>query len=149
MTDPQQKVIALLDIDGCIVDPTERLALYESDFRRYVNSMHLDTPIPQGIKVYSALMASPDIRGTFITSRGESQRRQTQAQLQSLFGHTNFDLWMRRNGDTRDCPDVKFDLLMDSGHTPRDVFIAFDDRQSVIEMYRGLGIVAYQTAVGW
>lgn len=142
-------MIALFDIDGCCVDSSFRAEHIELDFERYLALHATDKPILQGVMIYSLLMDVPDMEPVFITTRGEEQRTNTEALLESIFPDREFKLLMRPEGDRRKDVEIKQELLEKNGIHPEDVFIAFDDRPVIVEMYRSLGIVAYQTAEGY
>ena len=139
----------LFDIDGFIIDSSFRNEHVEVDFERYLALHTTDKPILQGVMTASLYMGIATIEPIFITTRGEVQRENTQALLESIFDHSNFELWMRKAGDDRKDVEVKRDLLAEHDVQPEDVFIAFDDRPVIIDLYRSMGIVAYQVAEGY
>lgn len=141
--------IALLDIDGCCVDSTFRNEHVDVDFARYLALHTTDKPILQGVLIYSMLMEIPDMRCIFITSRGEEQRETTEALLATMFDGHEYEVLMRAEGDRRKDAIVKREIIEKAGIEAEDVFIAFDDRPVIVDMYREMGIVAYQTAVGY
>jgi len=154
----------IYDIDGCCVNCEERAQHIETDYEKYLALHHTDKPIPQGVLVYSLLleMSSAPVMGhngqvevmplehVFVTARGEDQRANTERLLKVLFPDATFRLLMR-HVDHRGRPDteVKLEMIVDANIRPDDIFMAFDDRACNVEMYRSLGIVAYQTAVGY
>jgi hypothetical protein len=142
-------MFALLDIDGCCIDSSFRTEHINKDFQKYLDLHHTDFSIPQGVIVYSLLMDLNDLKCVFITSRGEEQRATTEKLLGSIFPGKSYELWMRATGDLRDDVIVKQELLEKHDIKAEQVFIAFDDRPVIINMYRSRGIVAYQTAVGY
>jgi len=144
------KNIVIFDIDRCILDPKERIHHYlNKDFETYESLWHTDTPIKQGVEVYKTFLNNDTWRCIFITSRREWARETTYKQLLMLFGMRKFTLLMRPNDCTKEMKDdaaIKPWLLERAGFSIHDVFIAFDDRQSVVDRWRELGVVCYQTA---
>lgn len=154
------KNIVIMDLDRCVLDPSERISHYLSgDLKTYEAMWETDKPIPQGLYVYSQFVNSPFWRCVFITSRRESQRKTTQIQLERLFptpphlpiykDSPRWTLLMRPDDCSKEMKDdasIKPWLLEQAGFELSDVFIAFDDRQSVVDRWRELGVVCYQTA---
>lgn len=138
------------DIDGCCVNCEERAQHIEVDYQKYLELHHTDKPIEQGVLVYTLLMELNDVQHVFVTARGEDQRATTEALLKTLFPGKTYKLLMR-HVDHHGRPDVevKLEMLEAAGIRHEDIFMAFDDRDCNIDMYRSLGIVAYQTAVGY
>lgn len=136
--------LVLMDIDGVIVDSSYRQPHFDTDFDRYLELHHTDQPITAGVFLTKMFLKQPDIRVVFITSRTDLQRDTTLLLLKKLFGPSAYELWMRTEGDTAPCAEVKLKLLLENKVHPNDVLIAFDDLPSNIAMYREIGIVVYQ-----
>lgn len=144
------KTICLLDIDGCCLDSMHRVPLLlDGKYKEYAELWWKDAPIPQGVMIYSALLQNPELQCVFVTSRQESARATTLVQLENLFGDKSFLLLMRPEGNSDEDTVVKRALVEKEGIAWSDVFIEFDDRPSIVEMYRSLGCVAYQTDTGY
>jgi hypothetical protein len=139
----------IYDIDGCCVDSSYRNEHVYVDFEKYLELHHTDKPILPGVLVYNLLMEITDFRHVFITGRGEEQREITEALLETLFSGKTYELLMRPTDDTRKDVEIKRELMDKNGIDPKEVFLAFDDRPVLVNMYRELGIVSYQTAVGY
>lgn len=148
------KNYVVMDIDGCCLDNRDRLPLLDQKdgHLAYHAAYALDIPIPAGVAVYSSLMKAGHIP-VFLTSRHEKNRDYTMEQLTHLFGDllekSNAVLLMRQEVDFELDPVFKLKALTRQGVHPDEVLVAFDDRPSVVEAYRKVGIVAYQTAEGW
>jgi phosphoglycolate phosphatase-like HAD superfamily hydrolase len=141
---------AVLDIDGCILNIDHRLPfLLDGDYDTFHKLHHTDVPIPQGVYLYKILLADPNIRVAFSTSRPEKSRNSTMMQLNKLFGYVDFELWMRDDEDDRPDHELKIDAIYGNGLEPYDIFLACDDRNVICEAYRGLGITAYQLDTGY
>lgn len=145
--------LALLDIDGCVLNIEARLHHWHNgDYTSFWEGWETDEPIPQGVYFYKQLIEDPEVHAVFSTARDEAVRHITMIQLRQLFGASaSFDLWMRPPGfpKTNDSDvELKTGAITRNGYSPNDIFIAFDDRNIIVEAYRKLGIVAYQTATG-
>jgi hypothetical protein len=148
-----RRPLVLCDIDGCCIDPEERVRnLLHGDYEGYVAGHSNDKPIVAGWLVYGLLISHPDVQVVFCTARQEDQRAITEGQLSQHFGEADFWLWMNpsevylNNGSDA---KIKLGLLEAHGYKPEDVVLAFDDRPSIVEAYRKVGITTYQTAVGY
>lgn len=144
------KNIIVLDIDRCILDPSARIHHYlQGDIQTYESLWYLDQPISQGLVVYKSFLESRIWRCVFVTSRRERARHSTTRQLLELFGPANYILLMRPNDcdkEMKDDASIKPWLMEQAGYKIEDIFMAFDDRQAVVDRWRELGVVCYQTA---
>ena len=144
------KNIIVMDIDRCLLDPSARIQHYlAGNLDLYESLWETDTLIPQGLAVYSAFVFNPIYRCVFVTSRREWARESTELQLHRTFNTKTWSLLMRPNGCTKEDKDdaeLKPWLLETHGFPLHEIFLAFDDRQAVVNTYRELGIVCYQTA---
>lgn len=150
------KNVIVADIDACCIDITERLPHYlNGDEDTFHDNFHLDSPIPQGTAIYKKFLHDPDYRFVFVTGRPERARDYTLTQLRSFIDPfiLSSQLLMRPEDPTDLLSDPKLPdsdlkplLLLNAGIAMADIFIVFDDRQSVVDNFRQLGIVVYQTA---
>ena len=74
----------------------------------------------------------------------EIARKVTSKWIEKNVGITDYTLLMRREGDERDNPPVKLDLLKENNIPLDDVEIAIDDDTSIIEMWKSNGIKCLQ-----
>lgn len=150
----QRPGVLVFDIDGCCVDQTIRGEEFaeHKDSLKYHADFGKDRAIIAGTVVYTALLRMPNLRPIFLTSRSSVTEVYTRAQLQSLFDLKDDQYELVTKGEAyRYMSDSEFKIkaLHDLGIEPQHIIVAFDDRPSVIEAYRKLGITAYQTAKGW
>lgn len=148
------KNVIVADIDDCCININERLAHYlAGDHDKFHTEHHLDAPIAQGIAVYQKFLNDPNYRFYFVTGRPDLAREYTLAQLREWIDPniTSEQLLMRPN----DVPSAKMHdselkplLLANVGVSIEEIFIVFDDRQTVVNKFRSLGCVVYQTALG-
>ena len=151
------KKIVVCDIDGCLIDSRHRSHHYfngEEDL--YFQKVHLDTPILQGQYVYKAFAKDPAFHLLFVTSRGDwdHYRELTLNKLREYVDPriTNEQLIMRPvhlQGLER-LPDEEYKpkAVQDAGYSIEDIFIAFDDKEAMVDKWRSLGVVCYHTQPG-
>lgn len=152
------KNIVLFDIDGVLFHPTHRVQHWlDGDYDTYFKLAHTDEPIPQGLATCRKFLKDPDYRVLFVTGRcnTEEHRATTLAMLSHHLGVKiySFQLIMRTwpipESENAPDADVKPMLLERAGYAIEDVFLVFEDRLSIVNKWRSLGITCYQTDPGW
>lgn len=148
------KNLVLFDIDGCCLEPSQERcqAFVDGDYDRYHELASTDLPVPEGIIVYQSLMANPALRCVFLTDRSEHNREYTQNHLNRI-GLGGIPLLMRNKDWPREgrseggIPghESKPRTLLDAGYTFDEVLMVFEDRRSIVEMWRARGIICYET----
>ena len=114
-----------------------------------------DIPIPEMVSLFHILAEKEGNRIVFCTGRREKTRRDTQLQIDKLVqgisyqrSRSEFPIYMRADGDNRSDPEVKSDLydrMILDGFNP---ILVFEDRASVVEMWRNRGLRCLQCAPG-
>jgi len=149
------KKYAVIDIDGCVVDCSARMHLFDrnGDLAAFHDAWEMDEPIQQGIWLVLGLFLS-EYKIVFNTSRDEGSREHTLLTLNKFLPELGgrFMLLMRpaggkHNPETQ--PQEKLAALTSAGIHPDDVFLAVDDRLSICEAYRAQGIVSWQLGPDW
>ena len=148
------KNLIIADIDGVCIDPSARIPFYKAkDWEGYHYNWQSDVVIPQGAVIYRMLNGNPYYKLLFVTAREERAREYTLHQLQKhvSVGITNDQLLMRPNNDydgQGGTPDyvLKPRLVQDAGYRIEDIFLVFEDRQRMVDEWRRLGCIVYQTA---
>lgn len=138
----------IFDIDGTLADLSHRLPHIEKtpkDWRSFFAACPDDAPIKHIIILAQDIQHSGAFL-VFVSGRSDEVREQTADWLakQGLRGM----LYMRKEGDHRPDHQVKVELLAElraAGHNP---IMAFDDRNTVVKMWRELGIPCAQVADG-
>lgn len=125
----------ICDIDGTITDSNA-----------WMSSEIDKLPINKDLK---SIITSRDANGYprkifFITARPESQRDITNAFLKLHFRHIPFTLYMRQDSDQRIDTEIKKDIYIDNIVGKYNVVAAFDDKPSIVKMWRSLGIQTYE-----
>lgn len=143
----------VFDIDGTLSDPKHRLHYIEdkpADWPGFFGACRLDAPIPHMIELADRLGSHEDL--IFITGRSDDVRDETldwlKEQLPEFAWHERDDLYMRKAGDYRADTVVKSELMdqvIAAGWMP---IMVFEDRASVVTMWRERGIPCCQVAPG-
>lgn len=139
----------IFDIDGTLADLTHRLPHIQKDpkdWGSFFAACADDAPIYHIIK----LAIDIDISGAaivYVSGRSDECREATEKWLR-VNALPDGKIFMRASGDHRPDHQVKVELLQmlrNEGYRP---VMAFDDRNSVVKMWRELGIPCAQVADG-
>lgn len=147
--------LIVFDIDGVLFNSEHRLQYMKSDtMHKYFKLAVKDTPIAQGIAVCKMFVTNPDYRTIFVTGRGDSliHRVTTLCQLQNHISSriSDYQLIMREWPLADDLHDVEKKPIMISqaGYRLEDIFMVFEDRNSIVDMWRQRGVTCYQSQPG-
>ena len=148
MLDRNVKNLVIVDRDGTIARIDRdgfRLGVDDPDpdWDGYHKSLPFDTPIPAVVNLVNAL--DEDVLVFITTGRSESLRW---PMVQWLHKHEiRYDrLLMRPVNDQRADHEVKRDLYLDHIEGRYNVLFVVDDRPSVCDMWRSLGLPLIQVA---
>ena len=141
----------IFDIDGTLLDISHRLHLIRKkppDWKTFKdpNLARWDVPRLAIIKVAVALQKAGD-QVLLCSGRTESERESTLRSLSRFFSPIPM-LCMREDKDYRPDTEVKaemLELLRNQGHFP---VMAFDDRPSVIRMWKENGLTVADVGNG-
>lgn len=144
----------IFDIDGTIADNSHRthhLQKQPKDWASYHKGVADDGPHKHIIGLANVLSSRAQI--VLCTGRHEEQRPITTIWLYHNTGFVGPDessarLYMRANGDHRPDHVVKAELLAKIKEDGFEPIMAFDDRNSVVEMWRANGVPCAQVADG-
>lgn len=146
-----EKPFVLCDIDGTIADCSHRLHFVNGDtkdWKSFFEAMGDDGP---RIEVIDELMEykSKGHEIIFVTARPEDYRKMTEAWIERAFnGYTPHQtIIMRRSGDKRVDTEVKQDMLTHY-FAKYSIAVVFDDRPSVIRMWRENGLEVIDVGKG-
>lgn len=140
----------ICDIDNTILDITHRFHLLNgvnTDWDAFLaeDAIMQDKPIWDTINIVGCLGKFFPV--VFITGRNEGIRAITETQLSQIFGMNPIlcgkELYMRTDGDWRKDTEIKKELYEKHVKDKYHVVAAFDDKTSIIELWRSLGITAY------
>ena len=137
------------DLDGTLADIEHRLHWIhreEPDWTAFFLACVDDTPIEPTIVVLRALHAE-GYEVVLASGRGEVARHETIDWL-ARHGVPWDRLVLRRSGDLRRDDEVKAEMVREHGLDPAETLVVFEDRASVVKMWRRLGFHVFQVAEG-
>lgn len=133
-------MLVLVDIDGTLALRNGRNPF---DWER----VHTDQPNMPVVNCVRAL-SNQGHEIVFVTGREELLRESTMGWIQEHLGISG-RLLMRVTGDYRPDVVVKSEFIEQEAINPKDVLLVFDDRESVVKMWREkFGLVCFQVAEG-
>ena len=139
----------IFDIDGTIADNSHRthnLLKTPKDWESYHEGVEADGLHLHIASVAFALAKTKNI--IFCTGRHDGQRDVTQTWLGNNGLSNHSGLYMRKEGDHRPDHIIKIELLVQIRADGFEPIMAFDDRNSVVKMWREAGIPCAQVAEG-
>jgi len=139
------KNVVVFDIDGTIADSTHRVNFLKQeipDWDNFLNHCNEDTPIKWTIRLLK-LIKGLNYQIYLVTGRTDNIRNKTIDWLRRY--NIPFDkLFMRKTGDYRHDHEIKFELIKDFID---NIWFAIEDKQSVVDKFRELGINVLQCSV--
>lgn len=138
----------IFDLDNCLSNDIARIPLIDwsqDDPEKRYAAYHAQCGEDDAgnLNVYRRVTATHI--PVFLTARPVEVALQTRAWISHWLGVSNPRIMMRNRGDSRPSVDVKrwqLDQLFDSyGIKLEDIKVAYDDRQDIVDMYNGFGIV--------
>lgn len=131
----------IVDLDGTLAIKHESRDIYDGSL---AGLDYVDPVVFQSISLYYEAGYSL----IFMSGRDDTWYDVTYAWLLGHIGTSDFQLFMRPAGDTRDDAVVKYELFNEHVRDTYRVEVAFDDRDRVVKMWRELGIKTYQVNYG-
>lgn len=148
----KEKII-IVDLDGTVYNSTQRSAFIEAkDWEGFHAASVDDPPNDDVVKLLQVIDESPmEVMFIAITGRNERYRQITLEWLSKNKVPVDA-IYMRGNDDYRKDAELKEELLMEVLNlfdaTVEDIWFAIEDRDRVVDMWRGLGIPCYQVREG-
>ena len=139
----------IFDIDGTIANNKHRshhLEKSPKDWDAYHEGVEADTVFGHMLQVY--IDTSNHHPVVFCTGRHDGQRKVTETWLWRNGFTEHRGLYMRKEGDHRPDHIIKLELLAQIRADGFEPIMAFDDRNSVVKMWRDAGIPCAQVAEG-
>lgn len=147
------KKIVIFDIDNTIANIDHRLhylAKNPVDFESFSAECVNDTPIEEMVDLLATLSIKYDIY--FFTGREKRYKQETLKFILEVLDNSSFTysqrnlkkIHMRPDGDLREDTQIKKEMLM--GIDSTKIAFALDDRDSVVKMFRSMGIRCLQVA---
>lgn len=143
-----ERTIVIMDIDGTLSDPEHRRHFVTRDYPDWKSFMALagDDPLNKDIYTLNQMCYMNGFEIHITTGRMEDMRDITEDWLEK-YGVFYHYLHMRSKKDYRSDTVIKKEIY-DQKFVDRDILFAVDDRQSVVDMWRSLGIRTLQVAAG-
>jgi len=154
--------IVIVDIDGTLANADHRMSLVlepeaypgatqairaDARWDEFWSLLHKDSPEP-GIIALTNAMYEAGHRILLFTARPDRFREVTQNWLQDHGVHFH-ELHMRSAADAqRHDLEVKRDMFAQVVGDPAKVLFIVEDRQTVVDMWRGMGLKCLQCAPG-
>lgn len=142
----------IVDIDGTIADNSHRQHYLEGakkDWDGFFSKLHLDTPRDAVATAARFFWIHKLWTPIFVTGRGAEYREPTSDWLAKHFMWScNMPLYMRAKGDRRPDVEVKREIYERDIAPIYEVRLVLDDRDSVVKMWRSLGLECWQVAEG-
>lgn len=135
--------VVICDLDGTLCDISQRLHLVKGDgeknWHEFFKDIHNDT-LRQDVKdKVLDLHLYGDCKVIFVSARPDKYREETIEWLDRYVGLTEYILIMRESHDKRPDTEVKSDIY-DKYLKTLTIVKVFDDRPSVIRMWRAKGL---------
>lgn len=146
---PELKKIVVCDIDGTVADCTHRLHHVKKDpkdWKSFFAEMGADSPRYDVYEQVRDLAVDNHAQVIFVSARPEEYREVTEEWLRGC-QMEHFHLIMRRSGDRRPDTEVKQEIL-NKQLKHYEILKVFDDRPSVIEMWRSNGLEVEDVGTG-
>lgn len=148
------KKTIIFDIDGTLANLDHRLHFvngHKKDWKQFLALVSDDLPIDQTIflnrllKFHSSTTPQDNMDIVLSSGRSEDERADTEAWM-AKYGVYYDKLYMRPSGDFRADYVVKREMLDQMRADGREPWLVFDDRQSVVDMWRNEGLFVLQCA---
>jgi len=140
----------IFDIDGTIADMQHRRHFVENtpaDWGSFKSETVNDTPNQWVCDIAKRFIEQGD-RVVFFSARNETERDITEAQIKEWIGVDSCDLFLRGNDDFRTDAVFKTEIADLFEEHVGKIDMVFDDRNSVVEMWRSRGLNVIQVADG-
>ena len=144
-----KKPAVIFDIDGTLADAEHRRHFVQQtpkDWKSFFAAQHLDKAKPN-VRWLLHKMQEIDVPILIVTGRDEEYRELTLRWL--TMGNIEPDrFWMRPRGDRRQDFEVKEEIYRKYIEPEFNIMLVIDDRDSVVAMWRRLGLECWQVAAG-
>jgi predicted kinase len=143
------KKTIIFDIDGTLANLDHRLHFVNDpkhkNWEEFLARVKDDLPIEQTIFLNNILRPITTFDIVLSSGRSENERADTEEWLAKYGVHYD-KMYMRPAGDTRADYVVKREMLDQMREDGRDPWLVFDDRQTVVDMWRKEGLFVLQCA---
>lgn len=143
-------IAIIVDLDGTLCNCTHRRYFLDEkspDWRSFYESMVMDTVNEWCLDIVQAMYAQGN-QIIFMSGRSDKYRPHTEDWLLKYKIPKHTGLYMRKEGDHRKDGIVKKELYEQHILGQYQVLFCIDDRNSVVNLWRSLGLVCLQCADG-
>lgn len=142
----------IFDLDGTLCNCSHRRHFVESnpkDWDAFYESISQDE-VNENVAYVSALYQRIHHKILFVTGRPERYRKETCDWLERMMDLDTYDykLFMRPDGDHQPDHELKKKIYQEIIEPRYNVSLVLDDRDSVVKMWRSLGLECWQVAQG-
>jgi acid phosphatase class B len=142
----------IVDIDGTISKVGDRIKYLKQspkDWDSFYNACFDDEPIREIIDLVY-MLSSVGHSIVFCTGRRESTRKVTESWITKHFPYNFYyhELLMRLDNDFRHDTETKIEACSNAGILLREIKFVLEDRNSMVEKWRSLGVKCLQVADG-
>lgn len=145
----RQKAI-ICDLDGTLINIEHRRHFVEGEKKDWKSFLHPENLRQDTVNNWCRFIinrVANDVKILYVTGRSENLRQVTKDWCIEHVCRFNF-LFMREEGDYRQDAIIKEDIYKQYIEPQYDVVFCIDDRKSVVDMWRRLGLVCLQCAEG-
>ena len=138
--DPNKKDAIIVDLDGTLAHTSGNRGWYDYD------KVHLDV-VDEGVMRMLSYAWDQDETIIVVSGREDSCKEITKKWLDDNEIYWN-EIHMRKTGDKRSDNIVKEEIFWNEIEPKYNVIAVFDDRDSVVKMWRSLGLKCFQVDYG-
>lgn len=148
------KNLVVFDLDGVIFNSEHRYPLYQAGkYREWVAAAGKDEALMCGVVCATNFLFHPFYKVLFVTARGDDpQHRKTTLEMLQWYIDKSVanDQLLMKSWDVLDEPDhvSKPRMIEEAGYSLDDIFLVFEDRKSIVDMWRARGVRCFQTQPG-
>ncbi len=145
MQDKELKEVIIVDMDGTLTNCEHRLHYIESedkDWTSFHDNMHLDK-VNQWCRRIIESFDAQGVGAVIVTGRAKSYHLKTCEWLDKN-NIPYLELYMRSDEDQREDAQIKKDIFLQSVSKKWKPIFVLDDRKSVVQMWRDLGLICLQ-----
>lgn len=136
----------IFDVDGTLAGMSGRISRHGKRAAPYLDQDAHDDEVVEELKKMVDLLKG-EYTIIICSGRKDSSYYVLEKWLQD--NKISFDkIFMRKDGDNRKDSEIKKEIYLNDIEPLYDIFVVFDDRNQVVEMWRSIGLKCFQVAEG-